>query len=169
MNQRQFASVLFAALGVLVGVSELPPLLILVSQVVTASGRGLDSPTGSSPLPMVIMALVGSLAVIGIGAALVMRSDRLAARLFPQPSQPLAVPEAHAVALSVLGCYFAVEGLSHISRRFGFPTPALQFDVARVAQLVLGLMLFFGARGLSGLWGRLRATTTYAPPGDRAV
>ena len=127
MNQRQFASVLFAALGVFLAVSELPNLLVLVSEVARSSGLGLETATASSQLLLAIMALVGSVVVTLIGVGLVTGRDRLAARLFPQPSQPLAVPEA---------------------------------------QVVLGVLLFFGARGLAGLWGRLRAATAYAPPGD---
>jgi hypothetical protein len=154
MDQRQFASALFAVLGVYLAISQLPILVY--------SAAGLAN-TNGVPLISVVALFTGMLVVVVIGVALLFFHDRLAERFFPLATERLIVPEAQAVAFSVLGCYFAVEGLSHIA--FARISWGL-YDWSRVLETALGVALFLGAPQLARLWSRLRVAVTYAPPGD---
>jgi hypothetical protein len=156
MNQREFASVLFAVVGVFIAVTRLPELIIHVG-LLAQSSPAVASPIGGiSQRHMSTIGLIASLvAILGAGGLILLRRS-LADRLFAARTQSLSAREAQAVALSVVGCYVAVQGIS----RFGW---AGRFDWTAAIQLVLGVALFFGASGLSGLWmlsrsaGRSRA------------
>lgn len=150
------ASVLFTAVGVFIAVSRLPEILIYAAVLAQWNPANQDPATPFSQRLVPVTALGGSLVVILVGAGLILLRDRLADRLFSPGTQPLSAREVQAVAYSVLGCYFAVQGLSGISR-FGWSG---QLDWAGATQLVLGVALFFGARGLSRLWSLSRSTGT---------
>jgi hypothetical protein len=161
MNQRQFASVLFAVVGVFIAITRLPELIIHVGLLVQPS-PATASPFGAvSQHHMSTIGLIASLVAILAGSGLILLRHSLADRLFTAGTQSLNAREAQAVALSVVGCYFAVQGIS----RFGW---AVQFNWTAAIELVLGVALFFGASGLSGLWmlsrsaGRPRTTTESA-------
>ncbi len=62
----------------------------------------------------------------------------------------LAAGDTQAVALSVLGCYFVIESISRLVGRG-------HIEWSTVTQLVLGVGLFFGARGVARLWATARA------------
>ena len=108
MSQRQFASVLFAVLGVFTTINWLP-------QVVVAIGL-FAQPTRTS-----ITNLVGTLLAVLLGIGLVVMREKLAERLFAADPGPLAARDAQAVALSVLGCYFAIGAIPRLVgvARFG--------------------------------------------------
>ena len=150
MNQRQLASVLFAALGVFMAASRIPDLFIhsaLLAPFVIAhedAGAPIDQRS------FAVVGLLGAFLAVGLGFALVVLRDRLAQRLFPASSGPLASREFQAVAFSVLGLFFAVQGLA----RLGWARP---FDWAGATELALGVGLFFGARGLARVWSMARS------------
>ena len=145
MDQRQLASVLFAVVGVFIAASRLPDIGFHIA-VLAQSNPGYEGP---SQQRMVAHLVLASALPILMGAALVFFRDRLANRLFPPGSQPLNAPEAQAVALSVLGCYLVVEGLSGVGWKGGINWGA-------ATQLGLGVGLFLGARGVARLWSRER-------------
>jgi hypothetical protein len=145
MNQRQFASLLFAVVGVFIAATRVPELFILVGLLAQSSPATESAFSGVSQRQASTIALIASLLAILIGGALILFRHRLAARLFAAATQPLEARDAQAVALSVLGCYFAVHGISRVAW-------AGRFDWSAAVQLALGIALFFGARGLSGLW-----------------
>jgi hypothetical protein len=145
MNQRQFASVLFAVVGVFIAATRLPELFILFGMLAESS-PATESPIGGGPQRRTLtIALMASLLAILVGGALILFRQRLADRLFTADARPLEAGDAQAVALSVLGCYLAVHGISRIAW-------AGRFDWSAAVQLALGVALFFGARGLSGFW-----------------
>jgi hypothetical protein len=150
MTQRQLASVLFAVIGIFIAASRFPEVFMHVA-VLTTPDDGPAAPVSRSLIS--IMGLIGSLLGLFIGAALVLLSDDLCIRLFPPTTQPLSWPDVQPVALSVLGCYFAVVGLSRVVWSRGV-------DWSGATQLVLGLGLFFGARRLSRLWSLGRRAGT---------
>jgi hypothetical protein len=150
MNQRELASVLFAVVGVFIAITRLPELVFYIGFLAESSSP-TDTPVGTvSQRVMSTIGIVASLAAILLGSGLILLRHRLANRLFEASNQALRVHDAQAVALSVVGCYIAVQGIS----RFGW---AFRFDWTAAIQLVLGVSLFFGASGLSGLWFRLRS------------
>jgi hypothetical protein len=162
MNQRQLASVLFTAVGVFIAAAHLPAILMQAAAL-TPSIPDLDDPV--SPVNqrlMLVLGLMSSLVAVLIGSLLVVLRDRLANRLFPPATESLSSRELHAVALSVLGSYFVVQGLAHLAR-------AGDFDWSGAIQLVLGVGLFFGARALSRLWAFGRSAGTAGNVGEDAV
>lgn len=145
MDQRNLASVLFAVVGVFIAASRLPEIVFHIAVLfgTNAVSRNLGDP-GSERL-LSVAAFGASLLGLLIGLGLVFMRDRLARRLFPSTTQPVTAPEFQAVALSVVGCYVAIQGVT----RLGW---AGRLEWSGVLQLALGLGLFVGARGISKLW-----------------
>ena len=147
MDQRNLASVLFAVVGVFVAVSRFPELFVHLALLAQPNpGQGPADP--ASQRFVTTAALSGALLAVLIGVALVLLRDRLASRLFPLAGHQLGAPEVQAVALSVLGCYFVVQGLPQVLWA-GFGAGELYWPGA--IQLLLGAGLFVGSRGPSRL------------------
>jgi hypothetical protein len=144
MSQRQLASVLYAVLGAFIAVTWFPQIILSIGLL----ARGDQTAPGTYAITLLLSAIIAVL--LGIGLVLI--RVRLAERLFPGDTGSLATRETQAVALSVLGCYFIIESVSQLVGRG-------RFDWAPVTQLVLGVGLFFGARGLARVWGAVRSTS----------
>jgi len=142
MSQRQLASVLFAVLGAFIAITSLPHVVLAIG-ILTAGAQ-------AAPVAYAITFLIGTLISVTLGIVLVLGRVRLAERLFPSDTGPLAARDTQAVALSVLGCYFIIES---ISRLVGHG----RIDWPSATQLVLGVGLFFGARGLARFWAAARS------------
>ena len=158
MDQRQLASVLFAVVGLFIALSRLPDIF-LQGAMLAQWDPTMEDP--ASPVPQrltVALAFSASLLAVLLGAALVLVRQPLAARLFPSTTGPLDARELQAVALSVLGCYFVVQGaygaLWSGSLRWG-----------AIVQAALGVGLFVGARALAGLWSSWRFGSRAQEPG----
>jgi hypothetical protein len=162
MNQRQLASVLFAAIGLFIAASRLPDILVQVAAL-TSSIPATDPPASPAGQRLVLtFGLISSIVAVLIGTVLIFLGDRLANRLFPSGYEALTSPEVQAVAISVLGCYFAVQGLSRMAW-------AGYLNWSGVTQLALGVGLFFGARALSKLWSFGRSGGVARSVGESAV
>ena len=149
MSQRQLASVLFTVLGVFIIVTRVP---YIVAGAVYLVSSDASSEQGLAP-QFASLALV--LLSVLLGGALVLFRDRLADRLFPAgPS--FGGPEFQAVGLSVLGCYFVIDGIGGLVRSLPFG----RAEWAAIARVVLGAALFLGARALSRLWSLARTADT---------
>ncbi len=157
MNQRQFASVLFAVVGVFIAASRLPDILIHIALLTQSAptDQGFAGPGSQVILP--VAALGATLLAVGIGVTLLLLRDRLAQRLFPMATPSLEPSGVQSAAFAVLGCYFVVQGLSRMSW-------AGRFDWGAAIQLTLGVGLFFGAHGLSKHWLLTRSPNNSAPP-----
>ncbi len=162
MGQRQLASVLFATIGVFIAVSRLPEIFFHVTLLAQWTPAIEDPADPVSQRLLSIIALSNSLLAVIVGSGLVLVRDRVASRLFPDDTSPLNAREFQAVALSVLGCYFAVQGITRI-------VWAGQLDWGAATQLALGVGLFFGARGLSKLWSLSRSAGRPRSANERAV
>ena len=145
MNQRQFASVLFAVVGVFIAASRLPEILIHIALLAQSGPTDPGSTSPGSQVLLSVTALGATLLAVGIGVTLLLLRDRLAQRFFPMDTPPLEPGGVQTAAFAVLGCYFVVQGLSRMLW-------AGRFDWGAATQLALGVGLFFGARGLSKLW-----------------
>jgi hypothetical protein len=148
MNQRELASVLFAVVGLFVAISHVPTIVFHLGSLI--DGRVESGLSGISGRAMATIGLAASFVAILLAGSLVLFRDRLAHRLFAASGQALGTHDTQAVALSVLGCYFAVRAITQFAW-------APRFDWSIVIQLGLGVALFFGASGLSGLWTLARA------------
>jgi hypothetical protein len=149
MSQRQLASVLFAVLGAFIAITWLPQIVLSIG--ILAAGDKV------APGAYAITYLIGAIIAALLGIVLVLVRVRLAERLFPADTGSLAARDTQAVALSVLGCYFVIESVSRLVGRG-------RFDWAPVTQLVLGVGLFFGARGLARVWAAVRSTRPMSAP-----
>jgi hypothetical protein len=144
MNQRQLASVLFTAIGIYLAAQYVPIIPVQFAALTPLVPDSMDPAPSSREHRLYILSFISSAVTILICVGLIAWRNRLADRLFPPANQSLGSTEVQAVALSVLGCYFAVLGISGLAD-WGFRwAPALQ--------LVLGAGLFLGARGLSRIW-----------------
>ena len=163
MNQRQFASVLFAVVGIYIAVSWLPQIVIaiglLVQPMETAAGHRENA-------VYAITVVIGTLLAVLLGIGLLVWRERLAERLFAAETGPLDSRDSLAVALAVLGCYFAIGAIPRLVRvgRSGFG----ELEWVAVAQGALGVALFFGARGVARLWSVARSAGSSSPD-ERAV
>jgi hypothetical protein len=153
MSQRQLASVLFAVLGAFIAISWLPQIVVSIG--IVAAGNQ------AAPAAYAITLLIGAIIAVLLGIALVLIRVRLAERLFPADTGSFAARDTQAVALSVLGCYFVIESVSRLVGRGRIDWPS-------VAQLVLGVGLFFGARGLARFWAAARSAGS-SPSNERAA
>ena|ERR1043166_7889637 len=163
MTQRQFASVLFAVLGVFIAITWLPQIVVAIGLYVQPT----ETSAGQQENAVYAVALlIGTLVAVLLGIALVAMRDRLAARLFTAETGLLAVRDAHAVALSVLGCYFAINAVPGLVTvvRFGLT----RREWAGMVQFVLGVVLFFGGRGVARLWSAARSAGSFSSD-ERAV
>src|SRR3989442_2648053 len=147
MSQRQFASVLFAVLGIFIAINWLPQIVVafglFAQPTETSAGQQANS-------TYAITLLIGTLIAVLLAITLVVMRERLAGRLFAADTRPLAARDAQAVALSVLGWYFRIPA---IPRLVGFG----RIEWSAVTQLVLGVALFLGARGVARLWAAARS------------
>lgn len=162
MDQRQLAGVLFTVAGVFIAGSRLPEIILHVALLGQLEAVPEASVDHASQRLMSVAAFGASLLAVLVGVGLVLGSGRLANRLFPPGTEPLRAPEVQAVALSVLGCYFAVEGLSRMAW-------AGRTDWGGVTLLALGVGLFVGARGLARIWNTLRFAGTPSRAGGLDV
>jgi len=140
MSQRQLASVLFAVFGVFIAVTWFPQVIVSIGMVAAGDQVAAE--------PYAITFLIGTIIGVLLGILLVLVRVRLAERLFAADTASLVARDTQAVALSVLGCYFVIQSLPRLVGR--------GFDWLPATQLVLGIGLFFGARGLARLWTAVR-------------
>jgi hypothetical protein len=162
MNQRQLASVLFAAAGVFIAAFYIPLIPLQVGALTPQIPDNGEPAALPGQHLVLILGLTSTVLGILIGTGLVFWRDRLANRLFRPADHLLSSSEVHAVALSILGCYFAVQGLSRLAWAWGF-------DWSGATQVVLGIGLFFGGRGLSRLWSVGRSVGVSRSVSDDAV
>jgi hypothetical protein len=140
MSQRQLASVLFAVLGAFIAITAVPQIVLSIG--ILAAGDQ------AAPVAYAITFVIGTIISVILGIVLVVFRVRLAERLFPSNTASLAAQDTQAVA-SVLGCYFVVASISRLTGRG-------RIDWSALTQLVLGVGLFLGARGVARLWAAVR-------------
>jgi hypothetical protein len=103
--------------------------------------------------------------VVGCGLGLLLLRRSIAARLIPaeQPDLTGSVPGLQAAAFSVIGVVLFARGLADLLGRvvmavsYSGPISVSWFAPA-VAQMIVGVGLFLGARGLVSLWHSVRRT-----------
>jgi|SRR5579859_3693164 len=157
MNQRQLAGVFFAVVGVFVAISWLPQIVMAIGFLAQSTGANPGDHAGR--VPPDISLLVATLITVLLGIVLVLVRQRLANRLFADGTGPLAARDTQAVALSVLGCYFGIGAIPRLVRlgQFG------DLDWEAAVQLMLGIGLFLGARGVARFWAALRSAGMSSP------
>ena len=161
MNQRQFASVLFAVVGVFIAITWIPQIFVAIA-LFAQQGKLTANDQVNAVYPSALLA--GTLTAILLGVALVVWRERLATRLFAAETGPIAARDTQAVALSVLGCYFAIGAIPRLVGAFRLE----RIEWPALTELVLGIALFFGARGLARLWTAARTAGSYSSD-ERAV
>src|SRR5712672_3524879 len=152
MSQRQFAGVLFAVVGVFMTMNWLPQIVLAVGFFAQPMETSVGHQANST---YAITLLIGTLVAILLAITLVVMRERLAAGLFAADTGPLAARDTQAVALSVLGCYFAIGAIPRLAGVGLFGVGRIEW--VAVIQLVLGVALFFGARGVARLWAAARS------------
>jgi hypothetical protein len=152
MNQRQLASVLLAVLGLFLAAFRLPDAFLQGGMLARWDPTGVDPAAPVSQRFVLVLALTASAIAVLLGLTLVFLRERIASTLFSVSTAPLQARDLQAVAFSVLGCYFVIQGLHNAMMWFG----GLRWG--GVVQAALGLGLFVGANRLATLWARRQAT-----------
>ncbi len=142
MSPNQLGATLIGAAGIFIFGSRIPDLgmslAFFVSDPDAYQGLGYG--------------LLGFALAILSGGALVYWRQFLADKLFPATAQtngPVGEgPES--VGFALLGIYFTIRGLARL------PSAELSPLSPPVIELILGIALFFGSRGLARLWATLR-------------
>jgi drug/metabolite transporter (DMT)-like permease len=161
MSQRQLASVLFAVLGIYMAVAWIPRVFLSVGLLPQVR----PDPVANDYEKIVYTAELISTGIgVLLGVGLVLSRDLLARRLFPVDSQPLVARDLQAVALSVLGCYFVIQDAAELIFRM---IARHEINWPAMVELVLGLGLFLGARGIARFWTFARTAGSDAR--ERAV
>lgn len=124
---------------------------------------------------------------IVLGCVLFFQNERLAAALFPKTEGELAIAatsqELQAVGFSLLAIYFGCHAVSRLagilyefvrtptfgdqSRFSGLAQNNPENLVTTAAQLIVAVILFFGSKGLSAFWNRVRGRNQSSPGAPR--
>ena len=162
MNQRNATEVCLLVAGVYLCASSVPLGVIYVVSAAAIT----ESSTMARQFPGARwLGSIGYVATAASGLALVFFRKRLAKRLTsdgPNGDADAGVSGVQAAAISVLGIYFFSGGLTGVvqevalaflwPRRYG----GIEQAVRPITEMVVGLLLFLGSRGLVTLWIRLQ-------------
>jgi hypothetical protein len=103
--------------------------------------------------------------VVACGLGLLLLRRSIAARLVPeqQPDLTDSVPALQAAAFSVIGVVLLARGLADVLGRLvmavSYSGPiSMSWFAPGLAQVIVGLALFLGARGLVSVWHWVRRT-----------
>jgi len=177
MTKREFASLAFKLVAVhpiVVAMQHLWSLGFLIQPVAGGSFQQIAP---------IIFGGFGSLAgLLVIGGALFFCSDSLAAWAFEEPDDKVAVSaslrDIQAVAFSVVGVLVvatALPGLAQFALVLTREWPSGQgraklhlwgLGAGAAARMALGIGLFFGGRGLSNFWFKLRSAGRPRPKAE---
>jgi len=165
MNKREIAVLACKVLGIMTVVSALhSPVNGLLSVLQT----DLSQHPESAWVPLI--PILHLLLLFGVGLFLWMCADRLAAEMVrsdeTSPTKSvLTGDEIQAIAFSVIGLFLFVQALPRFLYEVVYigavyPPPA-EFRPrwllgGPLLQVIVGIALFFGARGLVGIWKKMR-------------
>ncbi len=176
MSLRGIASLGFKLLGIFVIVQAVP--LLQDIGIFLGSIESLAS-TNVNIAVLIISAILPVGLLIGIGCGLLIFSSKLASRLITPDTEGPRDPSAdsediQAVAFSVIGVlvfvlavpklfqiganYYGIKQMGQYARAELFWRGTWVHVIGLLVQLLIGLGLFLGARGLSNFWQRLQTT-----------
>ena len=169
MNMRKAAEIAFGVLGVWLIVERIPAIPALVISL------SLPSADQSGPLRWLGFVQIGLFLLCGLGLVLLRR--RLAAWLVPNVEAVLegSASGFQAAAYSVIGVLSFARGLRDLIAQLALAglssgdADTWRLYVSPVAQMVVGLALFFGARGLVTIWQSLRNMPHEKEPSERGA
>ena len=171
MTKREVASLALKLSGIyafIVSVSSVHTMMYMIASI----GTQYDYP-GTPPL-LAAGSGIPLLLLLFLGFYLIAASERLSKRLFPQDAEedkisPLSSEDVQTIAFSIVGVLLltkAVPGLCRAILRIfdmyhrNLPSAFIKEHIVQdsvvMVQLALGLYLFLGGKGLSGLWHKLQ-------------
>lgn len=125
----------------------------------------------STVLKELILPLVLIAGVAGVGGCLLVFSEWIGRRILPRDGGGPAAGALdsstwQAIAFAVLGVYLIVESMPRIVANtvyYGFGESEIMGAqrLSDLVQIAVGVVLFFQARGLAGLWHKLRTGGTH--------
>lgn len=162
VSQRNLTEVLLAVAGVYLIVARLPEVGIGIALLASHdhSSGSIDNSTLAS------LSLVAPVLSASAGALLVLLRKRLARLLIPalpSPESPFSTRELQAALFAVVGVYIGLQGAARLIGGWIASGAARQSAISvwpsyagALFQVVAGIALFFGARGLAGAWALAR-------------
>jgi hypothetical protein len=164
MNSRVLAIVLLRLMAI-EWLSRAVPLLGFVMEIAQENSSASKSSVASGSSPLVAF-LVPFLLYVAVAAALWLCAPALSSTMagpgMEQQPEALTASHLHRIALSLIGIYIFLTGLPSLLHNAGVFFAGIRkgsgpwFVIAYGSQTVLGICLFFGARGLSSWWTRLQ-------------
>lgn len=124
----------------------------------------------STVLEELVFPLVLIAGVAGVGVCLLVFSEWIGRRILPRDGGGPAEGASdsltwQAIAFAVLGVYLVAESMPGIVANtvYGFNESGIMGAqrLSDLVQIVVGVVLFFQARGLAGLWHKLRTAGTH--------
>ncbi|MFA6054753.1 MAG: hypothetical protein WC769_05190 [Thermodesulfovibrionales bacterium] len=173
MNQYQIASLSLKLLGIY-SIIEAIPLLRELSQVFAWRGSGIQMEGGPIQTDLLLLGILISFGLlILVGICLILFSKSLARRITTKgeiitETTELTARNIQSIAFSVVGLVMIVIAIPHlvqlaanlqvlknagseaVKRDISIGTWVYSIGIA--AQFIIGVLLFFGSRGLSSLW-----------------
>ena len=167
MNMRKAAEVAFGVVGVWLIVESIAAIPALVISLTLASEDLTD------PLRWLGFVQIGALLLCGLGLLRLRR--RLAAWLVPNEEAVLEGSTAglQAAAYSVIAVLSLAHGVRELIAQLVLTgtggADTWRLYVSPVTQIVIGLVLFFGARGLVTIWQSSRPMAHEKEPSERGA
>ncbi len=173
MTQNQIASLSLTLLG-LYSIIEAIPLLRELWQVFAWRGSKIEMESGPLHTDLLLIGILTSFGLLLlVGICLIFFSNSLAKRMITEetiinPTTELTARNIQCIAFSIVGLVMIVIAIPHlvqltanyqalksakdemIKQKISIGTWA--YSVGLVAQVIIGLLLFLGGRGLSTIW-----------------
>lgn len=156
MNGRSAAEVGLGVAGIYLLATSAPGYIAAVAAVLSSRSADLSSPW---------VGVAGLVATSVCAAILVLARRRLAGWICPNTEQPgnaFTLDDLHAAAISVVGIVLLTSGLTGIAHEVALvaspfrPVQSLVNYAEPLVSIVIGLLLFAGARGIVALWHAAR-------------
>ena len=179
MTKREVASLALKLSGIYAFIVSVSSFHSMMFMIATIGAQYADHP-GQGPNCALLAAgsVIPLLLLLFLGFYLIAASERLSRHIFPQDSagektSPFSSEDMQTIAFSVVGLLLltrAFPGLCRVILQISsalqhktlsatvIKTGIIQSSVVIVVQLILGLYLFLGSKGLSGLWHKMQRT-----------
>ena len=178
MTKREVASLALKILGIYAFIISVSVLQSMVLMIATYSAQYTDHPNrGPGLSSLATGSIISLLLLIFLGCFLITASEKLSRLIFPKDVAEervlsLASKDAQTIAFSIVGVlllaravprlFGVIVQISHLCQESPFSRSikwrAIESSVVLVVQFALGLYLFLGSKGLSGLWHKMQQT-----------
>ncbi len=179
MTQNQIASLSLKVLGIY-SIIESIPLLRELSQVFAWRSSQIEMENGTFNANLLLIGIITSVGLLAlIGSCLIIFSKFFAKRMIHEEEEinahtELSAKNIQAVAFSIVGLVMIVIAIPHLvqlaanlqalksagsgSVRKDISIGTWAFSISVAVQFIIGVLLFWGGKGLSSIWYAIQKT-----------